>query len=222
MSTPIVIGVTGHRELRERDIPRLRELVRAELTKLKTEYPYSPFVMLSSLAAGADLLCAEVAIELGITLKCPLPMELDQYRLDFDAEALANFDAMLAQAEEVFVAPATEPPPEEMSRNFYYRQAGIYVTTHSHVLLALWDGSPAKPDGCGTAEAVDFMLNGSYKSDCNEFRAANDGGVIHISTPRLGNESEVLISAKLLENESGRLCKVLHMTDRFNADAKAR
>ena len=35
MSIPIVIGVTGHRDLRERDIPTLRVLVYAELQKLK-------------------------------------------------------------------------------------------------------------------------------------------------------------------------------------------
>lgn len=57
------------------------------------------------------------------------------------------------------------------------------MVSHSHVLLALWDGASAKPCGCGTAEAVDFMLNGSYVHEsCIE--AANDGAVIHIATPR--------------------------------------
>jgi len=215
---PIVIGVTGHRDLREKDIPQLRELVRAELQKLKTEYPHSPLVMLNSLAAGADTLCAEVALELGIALKCPLPLEPDEYRLDFDADAIERFDAMLTKATEVFVAPDTEPAPADMSRDYHYRQAGIYVATHSHVLLALWDGSLAKADGCGTAEAVGFMLNGDYNS-VGFFQAANDGAVLHISTPRQSTVTEIPIFVRLIEKEPGLLRDVLRMTDAFNKDA---
>ncbi len=218
MSIPIIIGVTGHIDLREKDIPRLKGLVRAELLKLKTEYPHSPTVMLSSLAAGADLLCAEVAAELGIALKCPLPMSVDEYRLDFDAVTVTQFETMLAYAQEVFIAPNTEPLPAEVNRDYHYRQAGIYIAEHSHVLLALWDGSAAKPDGCGTAETVDFMMGGKYKGGgC--FKASNDGAVIHIMTTRKKSDKELPFTAHLIENEPDSLREVLHMTDAFNRDA---
>ena len=58
---PIVVGVTGHRAIREQDCPAIREAVRTELEKLRTLCPNSPLVMLSSLAEGADLLCADAA-----------------------------------------------------------------------------------------------------------------------------------------------------------------
>ncbi len=61
---PIVVGVTGHRALRPQDEEALRAAVSAELKKLTAQYPRSPVVMLTSLAEGGDLLCAEAATEL--------------------------------------------------------------------------------------------------------------------------------------------------------------
>lgn len=218
MSIPIIIGVTGSRDLREQDIPQLRQHVRDELQRLKTEYTNSHLVMLNSLAAGADLLCAEIACELGITLACPLPMTEDEYRRDFEGEDLARHEGMLARAEKVFVAPDAEPAPDKASRDYHYRQAGIYIATHCHVLMALWDGSAAKPGGCGAAEAVDFMLQGSYGGEgC--FKAANDGAVIHIMTARQSSGEKLPVAARLVENEPGSLHEVLRRTDGFNRDA---
>lgn len=215
MIIPIVIGVTGHRDLRENDVPQLRKIVNTELQKLKTEYPHSPLVMLNSLAAGADLLCAEVATELGVMLKCPLPMSIEQYRKDFDTDTVMHFEMMLRHAEEVFIVPNTEPLPDEASRDYHYRQAGIYVATHCHVLIALWDGSPVKADGCGTAETVGFMLGENYNSGgC--FKALNEGAVLHISTSRQSAENEIPIYVRLIEKQPGSLRDVLRSTDDFN------
>ncbi|NMD37560.1 MAG: hypothetical protein GYA87_02630 [Christensenellaceae bacterium] len=218
MGIPIVVGVTGHCNLKEKDIPQLRELVRAELQKLKKTYPHSPFVMLSSMAAGADCLCAEMAVELGIMLKCPLPMQEDEYRQNYSGKDLILFDTLLSKATDVFVVPVFEPVPEQPSREFYYRQASIYIASHSHVLLALWNGLPAKPNGYGTAEAVDFMLKGhNYES----FHARNDGAVIHILTEKQDSETETNFKVSLLENEPGGLHEVLTITDNYNKDADA-
>lgn len=211
MSTPIVIGVTGHRDLREQDIPLLRSLVHSELNKIKTEYPHSPLKMLNSLAKGADWLCAEEALSLGIFLVCVLPMETDDYRKDFEGEDLMRFNTLLKQASETFTAPSTEPVPEVTDRDYYYRQAGIYVATHSHVLLALWDGTPAKKDGCGTAEATGFMLQ-NYHDD----KKRPYGAVIHIKTPRMKNNNDIQISRTLIESKKGCLREALEGIERLN------
>ena len=116
--------------------------------------------MLNSLAAGADTVCAQEALSLGMELVCPLPMEIDEYRKDFAGPEIEVFEHLIEQASDVFIAPATEPFME--GRDFRYREAGLYVALHSHVLLALWDGKPATPEGCGTAEVVSFMLDGGY------------------------------------------------------------
>jgi len=158
INLPIIIGVTGHRDLRKQDIPELKNLVASELLKIKAKYSGSPIVMLNSLAAGADMLCAEVALDLGISLKCPLPMEVSEYVKDFSGEDEERFALLLSKAEEFFTVPYVESRPESMTRSFCYRQAGIYMAQHCHVLLALWDDSPAQPEECGTVLAIDAPL----------------------------------------------------------------
>ena len=58
---PLIVGVTGHIALRHADLPRLRASVKAELQGLAARCPNTQLAMLTSLAAGGDLLCADVA-----------------------------------------------------------------------------------------------------------------------------------------------------------------
>ena len=217
-SIPIVIGVTGHRDLRDEDVARLRSVVHGELAKLQAAYPHSPFVMLSSLAVGADTLCAQEALALGMRLVCPLPFEADEYRRDFEGADLETFESLLQQADEAFVAPAQEPTMP--GRDFGYRQAGIYVATHCHALLALWDGTPGDAGGCGTGEAVGFMLEGDYIG-APPFDAEGDGVVVHVSCPRKSRNQGLSIAVKLIEEHAGSLHETLARTDAFNADCES-
>ena len=217
MKIPIVIGVTGHRDLRQQDIPILRRMVRAELEKLKNGYPHSELVMLNSLASGADSLCAEEALPLGFRLVCPLPLPVEEYRKDFDEAEIRVFERLLSSAESVFVAPDLEP--ERPDRDFRYRQAGLFVASHCHGLLSLWDGSVAKPDGCGTAEIVAFKLDGcrTAATPLN----ADAGAVLQIVTPRMKNAVNPEISVQLWEKEPGQFHDILTETDAYNRNAAA-
>lgn len=234
---PITIGVTGHRDIRKQDIPRLRELVNGELQKLKKSYPDSDFVMLNSLAEGSDQLCAEIALELGFKLIAPLPLDISEYRKDFSGPALEKFGALCKSAWEVFTVPDMEESKEgnesskvgkegnegskEDSRNNSYRQAGIYISKHSQVMLALWDGSPPTAHGCGTAEAADFMLHSTYAPKYGSlFADIAEGAVIKIATPREGSlPPEDSFSVKLMETVPGSLLKILSAINGFNAEA---
>jgi hypothetical protein len=60
---PLIIGITGHRDLRPQDLEALSEQVRQILRKLKSRYSSTPLVMLSALAEGTDRLAAKVALE---------------------------------------------------------------------------------------------------------------------------------------------------------------
>ena len=217
MKIPIVIGVTGHRDLRQQDIPILRRMVRAELEKLKNGYPHSELVMLNSLASGADSLCAEEALPLGFRLVCPLPLLVEEYRKDFDEAEIRVFERLLSSAESVFVAPDLEP--ERPDRDFRYRQAGLFVASHCHGLLSLWDGSVAKPDGCGTAVIVAFKLDGcrTAATPLN----ADAGAVLQIVTPRMKNAVNPEISVQLWEKEPGQFHDILTETDAYNRNAAA-
>ena len=216
---PIIIGVTGHRAIREKDRPALTAAVKAELEKLRGLCPHSPLVMLSSLAEGADLLCADAAEELGIPLIAVLPRERTDYEQDFSPEALERFAHHCERAGQVFVSPSTEPlPPDGVSRAYAFRQAGIYVASHCHVLLALWDGEPGKY-GCGTAETVDFALNGSYDPASGlSPRSGSNEAVIHLYTPRVESTEKTAGAVAVLGNQDA-VWDILRKTDDFNQNA---
>lgn len=145
------VGITGHRDLgfeRERWLGRsVREL----LDRLLHADAERSACLLSSLAAGADCLVAEEALRLGYALVAVLPFPRDIYREDFEDNpgALARFDVNLAAASHVI-----ELPGERTDSPAAYREAGRHVVTASDVLLAIWDGQPARGVG-GTAEIVD-------------------------------------------------------------------
>ena len=103
---PLVIGVTGHRDLRVEDVPELEQKVAAIIARLRYDYlgggHETPIIVLSALAEGADRLVARVALAHGARIIAPLPMPLEEYRRDFEPGLvpgnIAEFDALLAQA----------------------------------------------------------------------------------------------------------------------------
>jgi hypothetical protein len=156
---PLVIGVTGHRDLAPDEIPDLERMVRGFLLALIARYPTLPISILTPLAEGADRLVARVARELDMPLIVPLPLPRALYLDDFETdESRAEFASLAAEAE-VFELPqladkeALAQPGA--SRDTQYAQLGIFVCAHCHLLLALWDGKPTDQLG-GTAHVVQF------------------------------------------------------------------
>ena len=106
---PLVLGVTGHRDLRPEDRDRLKDKVRSVLQDLQTEFARRPLLLLSPLAEGADRLVAEVALELGAELIAPLPLPREEYEKDFETEASrSEFAHQLGQARAWFDLPLVE------------------------------------------------------------------------------------------------------------------
>src|SRR6476620_4404328 len=100
LATTLVVGVTGHRNLREAEIPRLREQVRAFFEDLRARYPGLPLSLLSSLAEGSDQLVADVAFDLGLRVIAPLPLDEAMYRDDLEeSTARALFEQQLQRAQ---------------------------------------------------------------------------------------------------------------------------
>jgi hypothetical protein len=223
---PLAVGVTGHRAIRPQDRPALAAAVRRELEKLRTRYPNTPLMMLDSLAEGADQICAEAALDMGIPLVAVLPMAQEEYEKDFEGPALEHFRALLEKADQCLVAPPSENRPAAPNRDFLYRQAGIYVATHCHVLLALWDGGPGTPAACGASEAVGFALHRSYHPIYSS-PLFSTAAVIHLFTPRGQRTDGVPGEAKMLwsdENDRDETCKkawleLMDKTEEFNAMA---
>ncbi|KGM53309.1 hypothetical protein N800_07920 [Lysobacter daejeonensis GH1-9] len=175
-ATSLLVGVTGHRKLREDELPALQAQVRTFLQDLQKRYPELPVVLLSSLAEGSDQLAAQVALDLGLQVIAPLPLPVELYRDDFEAEALATFERQLRQVH-VLTLPLRRGSSLEavaqpgLARDQQYAQAGIFVSSHCHILLALWDGRDSDRLG-GTAQVVRFHLHGEMPGQIERRRAA--------------------------------------------------
>ena len=170
---PLVIGVTGHRDLRDQDVAALEQAVADVIAGLRRDHLHgdgqTPIIVLSALAEGADRLVARVALAQGAHLIAPLPMPLEEYRRDFEPGLapgnMVEFDALLAQALAAPVMPLHCASLEELrvdrnKRAEQYRAVGIFIIQHCHVLLALWDGNDKAMKAGGSAEVVAFKREG--------------------------------------------------------------
>lgn len=147
---PLVFGVSGHRDLRSADVPKLRDQLFRVFARFRAAYPHTPFQLLTPLAEGADRLTAEVALASEIELLVPLPMERKEYERDFTtAESLAEFRALLAMAESYWEIPNCQKPVPE-NRTSRYAAVGDFIARSSHILILLWDGTDNRKIG-GTA-----------------------------------------------------------------------
>jgi len=161
-AVPLIVAVTGHRDLVAREVPEIRVQVSEFLNRLLAHYPERGVTVMSSLAEGADQLVAEEALQLGIPVIAPLPMPREIYVTDFEtAAAREKFMTLLSQATEVFELPVMPGNTAESivdhgdDRTRQYAQLGVFLCAHCHILLALWDGKYPEKLG-GTGQVVRF------------------------------------------------------------------
>lgn len=240
---PLIVGVTGHRDLVESEVPALRQRVRDFFEKLRLLVPNTPIVVASQLAEGADLLVAEEADALGLELVCLLPMPLQTYRAEFTtAASLERFDALYARSRVIRVPAGCGETGEALDeRDRQYAAAGRLLARHCYILLALWDGKPMTAPG-GTAAVVAYrMATGDRPrrrtETPNSLLAQHDNTLTyHIVASRVrdhGDEHPVhrALSAGYLHGVAGgpsvlepvmpqQHRRVLARTDEFNADAR--
>src|SRR5262245_5061167 len=199
---PLVIGATGHRDVRDQDIPVLEREVGAIISALRHNYLHgdaeTPLIVLSSLAEGADRLVARVALAHGAQLIAPMPMPIEEYRRDFEPGLkpgnAAEFETLLVQAIAAPVVPFTPGNSldavraDPAKREEQYRAVGLFIAQHANVLIALWDGGGGAMAPGGTAEVVAFKRRGIPLDIAGSARASLDaseiGPVIHVVTPR--------------------------------------
>lgn len=161
---PVVVGVTGHRDIAPDD-PAISALVRKELRRIARAYPGAPLLILSGLAEGADRLVAEVAREeFDADLWAILPLPDALYEGDFAKRAsVKDYKRLKAASQRVVEAPLMasrravarygEP------RNHQYAWIGAFIAKRAQVLIAIWDGAPARGTG-GSAHVVDWFIKG--------------------------------------------------------------
>src|SRR5262249_31133676 len=137
----------------------------------------------------------QVALDHGARLIAPLPMPADEYRRDFEPQAVAEFTRLLGRA---VAAPVMAYPPgssleavqkDQAKRDLQYREVGIFIVRHCHVLIALWNRDEHNTAMGGTTEVVKFKRDGISLEVAETARASLDapeiGPVIYVDTPRL-------------------------------------
>jgi hypothetical protein len=133
------IGFTGHQRLPDAAIDYISANIRRILLSYKDITGYS------SLAAGADQLFATELLATGGRLHVVIPAT--GYAATLDHHAAASYERLLAAATDTTRLPF--PAPNEAA----YDAAGRWIAEHSDLLIAVWDGEPARGLG-GTADAV--------------------------------------------------------------------
>lgn len=157
----LTIGVTGHRDLVAAEIPALKDRVRDFFRQLQGDYPDLDLQLISPLAEGSDQLVAGIALELGIELIAPLPMSQAEYEQDFSSpKAVGLFRRQLAKAKVIHLTDnsvSAGDPLSESERKRLYARLGVFISNHSQILLALWDGKRQGKIG-GASGVVNYHL----------------------------------------------------------------
>jgi hypothetical protein len=139
------VGATGHRYLHAGTARVVERALRERLARV----PADVLVGVSSLADGADQLFAEAILALGGSLEVIVPAA--RYRDELSDESRSAFDRLLARAS------AVKRLDYEESTSEAHMAAGRVVVERSEVLLAVWDGRPARGMG-GTGDVVAYAV----------------------------------------------------------------
>jgi len=150
-----IIAFTGHRELAN-EAP-VREALRSALRELNDRITRQggQAELYSSIAAGSDVLCVEVARELQLPVHLILPLEEDAFAGTFESgwdRSMRQIEAIRAAGGTVRIANADRKPPA------CYFDTGTQMLEACDVLVAVWDGQLAQGTG-GTAEIVELARN---------------------------------------------------------------
>jgi len=146
------IGIVGHRYLANEDtIAFVTSACSTVLRKFQAER--KSLVALSALAEGADTLFADAAVALQIPLQIVRPFQ--EYATDFSVQSAKN------SYERLRFSASNETDLEYIGRSNEAYLAGMHwIVDRCDLLVAVWDGSPAKGLG-GTGDAVEraVLLN---------------------------------------------------------------
>ncbi len=115
--------------------------------------------VVSPLAEGTDRLLAESALDCGASLCCPMPFNQTEYEKDFasatalEPDSVAQFRQLLERARNVGELAVFELDGSRADEGAAYGAAGRVVINQSDLLVAVWDGLPARGEG-GTVETM--------------------------------------------------------------------
>jgi hypothetical protein len=141
-----VVGFSGHRQVA--DPARTSQAIREALASLRRSIP-GEWIALSSIAVGGDQLFVHEARTAGLSWHAILPLPKAEFEKDFSLDEWLAAEKLLAQAENMRVI------SEYGSREDGYLDCGMETVNGCDVLLAFWDGQPARGKG-GTGDVIEY------------------------------------------------------------------
>jgi hypothetical protein len=141
-----VVGFSGHRQIE--NPAGLAAVIDDSLESLRNHMK-GEWLGLSSVAEGGDQLFVEQVRSLGMSWHAILPLPKAEFARDFPKAEWAAVERILGNAEHVRVI------TENGSREDAYLDCGIATVDGADVLLAVWDGEPARGKG-GTGDVVAY------------------------------------------------------------------
>lgn len=133
----LTVAVTGHRDLREQDISRIRTELTNKILEIKANFPKHSIQILTGDADGADALAVQIVNEFN--------------NPEISTIFLKNV-----------VPPEKDKEEKEILNDEYYEKQAQYIVENSQLIIALWDGIYAFKKG-GTSEVVRMALESTRK-----------------------------------------------------------
>ena len=163
---PIIVAVSGHRDIPAESVPTVRATLEEYFNKLRRTYPHSPLQLLSGLAEGADRIAADAAVDQGFELVAVLPFEQSEYEHDFTSqESLSDFRRLISKSTMTVMVAG---PESVIDKDEAYLRLGHFLVEYAQVVVAIWNGvsEQVRPDGSigiltgGTADVVRLCHDG--------------------------------------------------------------
>ncbi|WP_416983941.1 hypothetical protein [Streptomyces sp. T028] len=137
------VGVTGHRSIPASVLPYVRSALRRQFSRTDVELE-----AVSSLAAGADQLFADTALEYGVPVTAVIP------GMDYETH-LGGTEARRTYRRILNSCTTRVDLPLQPTHEMAYVAAGQWIVEHVDHLIAVWDGRPARGPG-GTGDVVAY------------------------------------------------------------------
>ena len=213
-ATPLLIGVTGHRDPHADDIAAAEAALDRVFSDLRQRLPDTPLRIVCGMADGADRIAARVALRHRLPVTALLPMPLHEYIADFSPQSLAEIQEILAQpgVHQVELPIPTdlrshEAPLGPVARDALYRRLGECLGRKCNLILALWDGANTGLAG-GTSQVLLRFLHSLPEPDASlqpiQFTDAESGDLsgpdfaCWIPMRRAGNDDRESLPAREL------------------------
>lgn len=175
---PFFVGVIGHRQLREEEIPRLQQEFDSHIKSLLASLKLTKIIVLTGNAEGADQIPQASRYREFFSICAVLPFAKEEYVKDFPSQnQRVAFDETLNQCDYIVITP--NAPTEEIlttARDKAYQECARWISDNSNLLISFWDGREPRGIG-GTSDTVSYRTSDVYTKT---FVHQSESGFLHI------------------------------------------